>query len=98
MSDEVLKMQLHEQMPNLVLVYGTHVPRSLGFDSLWSSKLLESASILGHVATVAALVHPSFRPSNIGRIKYGGHVGHDAEVALIQAAMRASGLPLQTSF
>ena len=95
MSDEILKMQLFEQTPKLVLMYGTHVPRSLGFENLWSSKLLEGASILGHVATVAALVHPSFRPINIGKVKYGDRVGHGAEITLVRDAMRAAGLPLQ---
>jgi len=91
MCNEMLGLQLKEQKPRLVLTYGAHVPRSLGFNNLWSDKLVMKASVLGHVTTLAALVHTSFRPSNVGKVKYGGLMGHKAEIKLIKDALYAAG-------
>ena len=41
--------------------------------------------------SVVALVHPSFRPSNVGRRKYGRFQGDDAEVEMVREALSAAG-------
>lgn len=91
MSDEMLCMQLAEQQPRLVLTYGVHVPLSLGFKTIWREKLIERASIMGHSTTIAALVHPSFRQSNVGKVSYRGLTGHAAEIRLIKDALAVAG-------
>jgi uracil-DNA glycosylase len=42
--------------------------------------------------SVVALVHPSFRPSNVGRRRYGGFQGDDAEVEMVREALRCCGM------
>ena len=42
--------------------------------------------------TVAALTHPSLRGPNVGHRRFGGHVGHAAELTLLKAATRAAGI------
>lgn len=44
----------------------------------------------GLTSSVVALTHPSLRPASVWRRRYGGLAGDAAEVAMLEAALRAS--------
>ncbi len=44
--------------------------------------------------TIVALTHPSLRPANVGRRRYKELRGHEAEVAMVRAAIVISGIEL----
>ncbi len=46
--------------------------------------------------TVVALTHPSLRPANVGRRRYKELRGHEAEVAMVRAAINASSIELNS--
>jgi hypothetical protein len=43
-------------------------------------------------ATVVALTHPSLRSASVRHRRYGGHIGDDAEMAMLEEACRHAGL------
>ena len=53
-----------------------------------------SFGVAGHEpCVVAAVVHPSFRPVNVGRRRWGGLKGDAAEMALVKEAMKQAAPP-----
>ncbi len=42
--------------------------------------------------SVVALTHPSFRPSNVWRRRYGTFQGHEAEVAMVRETLKRCGM------
>ena len=46
----------------------------------------------GQVATVVSLIHPSYRRRNVGKRRYAGAAGHDAEMAMLRDALKSSGI------
>ena len=92
MCDAMLQAQLDELEPKLIVTFGAHVPKSLGFADLWSKKLIKQADLFGHSVTIAALTHTSLRHLNIAQVKYAGLSGHEAEIEIIRDALEAANL------
>jgi hypothetical protein len=92
MCDAMLKAQFAELEPRLIVTFGIHVPKSLGFADLWQKKLIKQADLFGHSVTIAALTHTSLRHLNIAHVKYEGLTGHEAEIKVLRDALQAANL------
>jgi hypothetical protein len=94
-----LVLTLGMQVPSRLAPLAQQLSQWQGVES---STRLDAAGPVAHnvefpavrsTCSVVALVHPSFRPSNVGRRRYGRFQGDEAEVAMVREALERCGKP-----
>ncbi len=92
LSDAILDATIAAVNPRVVFLLGKHVPKSLGMKGLWRNDYVAPSFVGGRKIIAASLTHTSMRHLNIGRVRFAGRTGHEAEVEIIRTAMKLANL------
>ncbi len=92
LSDAILEATIATVNPRVVFLLGKHVPESLGMKGIWRNDYVAPSFVGGRNIIAASLTHTSMRHLNIGRVRFAGKTGHEAEVDIVRSAMKMADL------